>query len=259
MIQFLPSREVAIAIGSFSIHWYGLMYMLAFAIALFLTPRIQKYRDLHISKDEMASIVTWAIGGVIIGGRLGYVLFYEFSYFVSEPLEIFAVWHGGMSSHGGFIGVSIALWFALKKYYIPLMPFLDIITVPIALGLACGRFGNFINLELYGIVTTLPWGIEIPGVEGLRHPTQIYAVVKDLSIAFLCFALLTNRFIKTGMPFAVFLILYGVLRTIVEVFRVPSHAELDFGFIILTRGQALSLPIVCIGFVLLMWTRSTAR
>lgn len=255
MIQFLPSREVAMSIGTFSLHWYGLMYLSAFALALFLLPRLQKYRSLQLSSDTITSLVTWAIGGVIIGGRLGYVLFYEFTYFSSSPLDIFAVWNGGMSSHGGFIGVSIALWYAMKKNKIPLLPFLDIITVPIALGLAFGRLGNFINLELYGVITDLPWGIEIPRVEGLRHPTQIYAVIKNLSIAFLCFALLTNRYVKPGMTFGVFLVLYAIFRSFVEVFRVPSHAEVDLGLMMITRGQLLSIPLLVIGLALLFYLR----
>lgn len=255
MIHFFPSREIAVSIGGFGIHWYGLMYMLAFVVALYLTPRLQRYRSLDISKDTLTTIITWAIGGVIIGGRLGYVFFYEFSYFIENPLDIFAVWNGGMSSHGGFIGVSLALFYILRKNHIPIIPFLDITAVPIALGLALGRVGNFINLELYGVATSLPWGIEIPGVEGLRHPTQIYAVVKDLSIAFLCFALLSNKRVKPGIVFSVFLILYAVLRSVIEIFRVQTHPEIDILGLVLTRGQLLSLPILLVGFILLMYSR----
>ncbi|PIR54438.1 prolipoprotein diacylglyceryl transferase [Candidatus Peregrinibacteria bacterium CG10_big_fil_rev_8_21_14_0_10_42_8] len=255
MIHFFPSREIAVSLWGFGIHWYGLMYMVAFIIALYLTPRLQKYRSLDISKDTLTTIITWVIGGVIIGGRLGYVFFYEFSYFIQNPLDIFAVWNGGMSSHGGFIGVTLALLYILKKNRIPVIPFLDTIAVPVAIGLALGRLGNFINLELYGVVTSLPWGIEIPGVEGLRHPTQIYAIVKDLFIAFLCFSLLSNNRVKPGIVFSAFLILYTVLRSVIEIFRVQTHPEIDIFGLVLTRGQFLSMPILLAGFILLVYSR----
>src|SRR5262245_54348329 len=113
MISFFPSREVALSIGSFSLHWYGLLYFAAFVVAWYLLPRLQKYRGLNLSSDEWSSILSWAVVGVIVGGRLGFVLFYEPSYYLSHPLEIFAVWKGGMASHGGFIGVALAMFWAL--------------------------------------------------------------------------------------------------------------------------------------------------
>jgi len=258
MISLFPTRTIVVSIGSFGIHWYGIMYLIAFSITLLLIPRLQKFRSLQLSKDTITTLVTWSILGVIIGGRLGYVVFYEFSYFLQNPIDIFAVWHGGMSSHGGFIGVSIALYYAMKKNAVPILPFLDVITVPIALGLACGRIGNFINLELYGTVTSLPWAIAIPGVEGLRHPTQIYAVIQDLCIAIVCFSLLRNSKIFPGIAFSVFLMMYAVLRTTVEVFRVPTHSVIDLHFIMVTRGQLLSVPIFIIGvsLLLIIWRRA---
>ena len=258
MISFFPTRTVAVSIGSFGIHWYGIMYLIAFAIALLLTPRLQRYRSLQLSKDTITTLVTWSILGVILGGRLGYVVFYEFAYFIQHPLDIFAVWHGGMSSHGGFIGVTLALYYAMKKNNVPILPFLDVITVPVALGLACGRMGNFINLELYGTVTSLPWAIAIPGVEGLRHPTQIYAVLQDLCIALVCFAILRKAKAISGMAFSVFLMMYAMMRSIVEVFRVPTHSVIDLHIITITRGQLLSIPIFIVGMVLVLviWKRA---
>ena len=250
MISLFPSRTVVLSIGSFGIHWYGIMYLIAFALALFLIPRLQKYRSLDLSKDTITTLVTWSIVGVIVGGRLGYVLFYEFSYFIQTPLDIFAVWKGGMSSHGGFIGVTLALYYAMRKNNVPILPFLDVITVPVALGLACGRLGNFINLELYGTVTDLPWAIAIPGVEGLRHPTQIYAVIQDVIIAAVCFVFLRNAKYISGIAFSVFLMMYAVLRSVVEVFRVPTHSLIDLQFMTITRGQLLSVPILIIGLVI---------
>lgn len=249
MIHFFPTREVALSIGGFGIHWYGLLYFAAFIVAWFLLPRLQKFRDLSLSAEQWSSILSWAVIGVIVGGRLGYVLFYQPGYFLTHPLDIFAVWNGGMSSHGGFIGVSLALLWALRERKNELLKIGDVVVIPIAIGLALGRFGNFINQELYGTVTTLPWGIEIPGIEGLRHPTQIYAIIKDLFIAAVCFVHLRRRPFRAGETLAIFLMLYGVLRFIVEIFR--EQSGMIFG--VLSEGQVLTVPVFVVGVVL--WWR----
>lgn len=250
-MTFFPSREVAVEIFGFGIHWYGLLYLAAFLNAWWMLPRIQKHRGLSLSKEEWSSVVTAALLGVIIGGRLGYVLFYDLGYFLSQPLKVIAVWEGGMSSHGGFLGVLLALWLNLRHKNFDLYAFADIVTVPIAIGLACGRVGNFINLELYGTVTSLPWGIEIPGVEGLRHPTQLYAVFKDLFIALICYIHLLRSPISSGKTMALFLMLYGSLRFTLEFLR-----EQDVDPILgLSRGQLLTLPLIAIG-MWLYWKRS---
>lgn len=255
MIDFFPSRRVAVELFSFSIHWYGLMYLLGFFLAYVFIYRLQDKRELKLSKDDVASLLTWSALGVIIGGRLGYVLFYEFSYFLKYPVEILFVWNGGMSSHGGFLGVAIALWIGLKRHKISIFAFLDIITVPVALALALGRFGNFINLELYGMVTDVPWAVQIPGVEGLRHPTFFYAIAKNLFIALACFILLQRTHLKSGSVFGVFLILYGVLRYVVEFFRDQSYSVVEIGSLSITRGQLLSIPIIMTGLLVLMYSR----
>ena len=198
-MEIFPSRQVALELLGFSVHWYGLLYLLAFLLTYFLIMRLQHLRSLELDKEVVSSLLSWAVGGVIVGGRIGYVLFYEYAYFSENTLEVLAVWNGGMSSHGGFIGVAIALGIALKKKGIPVLPFLDVITVPIALGLACGRFGNFINWELYGTVTDVPWAMAIPGVEGLRHPTFFYALAKDLLIS--AFVILSFRIHDLGKHF----------------------------------------------------------
>jgi phosphatidylglycerol:prolipoprotein diacylglycerol transferase len=177
------------------------------------------------------------------------VLFYDLSTYVSDPLELFKVWHGGMSSHGGFLGVILALVFSARKQRISLLALGDIVVVPIAIGLALGRVGNFINQELYGIPTTLPWGIIIPGVEGLRHPTQLYAVIKDLFIACVCFWHVRLPSPSNGQTAGIFLLLYGMLRFALEFLREPTHTALIIGPMILTRGQVYSVPIVIAGFI----------
>jgi len=256
MVQFFPSRTVAIAIGNFAVHWYGIMYLLAFLLTFFLVPILQKRRGLALSKDEWSSLLTWGVLGVILGGRLGYVLFYEPSYFLQYPLEIVAIWKGGMSSHGGFIGVTLLLSYAIRKRGISLLAVADVLAVPVAIGLSFGRIGNFINQELYGTVTTMPWGIAIPGVEGLRHPTQLYATAKDLFIAAMCYWYL--RRIKPPVPSRVLALLimsYGVLRFLNEYLRVQTYPLTDLGVIVLTRGQLLTIPIFLLGVVLWVWAK----
>ncbi|MAE68575.1 MAG: prolipoprotein diacylglyceryl transferase [Candidatus Peribacteraceae bacterium] len=248
-MQLLPSRQVAIEILGFSVHWYGLLYLIAFLLAYHLTFRLQHLRSLTLEKEDVSALLSWAVGGVIVGGRMGYVLFYEYAYFSQHATEVLFVWNGGMSSHGGFIGVAIALGIALKKRGVPLLPFLDVITVPIALGLACGRLGNFINWELYGTVTDVSWAMAIPGVEGLRHPTFFYALAKNLLIAAVCYRHLKLSYPRPGETFAIFLLLYGVLRFVVEYFREQPYGWFDIGVASLTRGQILTLPLIAVGCI----------
>ena len=252
MISIFPSRTIFLQIAGLQIHWYGVMYLLAFVMAFILVRRLQKYRSLYLDSEEWSYILSWAIIGVLVGGRLGYVLFYEPMYFLLNPLDIFAVWKGGMSSHGGFVGVALAMWWAASRHNIPIWKLADIVVVPIAIGLSFGRLGNYINYELYGTVTTLPWGIAIPGVEGLRHPTQLYAVIKDLLIAGICFYHISRTApILPGRTFALFLMLYGGLRFLTEFVRAQQY-ELFLG---LSRGQLYTIPIFLIGVFLWFWLK----
>lgn len=252
MIALFPSRTVALELFGFSVHWYGLLYLAGFLLAWALLPKLQKYRQLSLSADDWSGLLSAAVLGVILGGRLGFVLFYEPAYFVAHPIEIFQVWHGGMSSHGGFLGVTVALLIALRNKTIDdKLRLADVVVTPIALGLMLGRVGNFINQELYGTITTLPWGIVVPGEEGLRHPTQLYAMVKDLLIAALCFLHVRRAGARNGETLALFLMLYSTLRLLVEHFRVQDY-DLWLG---LTRGQLLTLPIFLIGLALAVWVR----
>jgi len=250
-----------VEIGSFAIHWYGLLYLLAFLLGFGMVQRLQRYRDVRFSTEEWSSVLSWIILGVIIGGRLGYVFFYEPQYFLAHPLEIVAVWRGGMSSHGGFIGVALAMLWVAYKRNVPLLAFADILVVPAAIGLALGRVGNFINLELYGTPTVLPWGIAVPGIEGLQHPTQLYAVAKDLFIALACYILLcqTAGARKQGSVFALFLVLYSAFRFLIEYIRVPTHPNVFVAGMEFTRGQVLTVPLFVIGVLLLFWSVRGAR
>lgn len=254
MLSFFPSRTIALELFGLSVHWYGVMYLFSFLVALMIVPHLQKERGLRLTREEWASIVSVTVLGVILGGRLGYVLFYEPGYYSIRPLQILMVWKGGMSSHGGFLGVTFALAFWSWKKNLDVRRLADVITVPVAIGLAFGRFGNFINLELYGSVTDLPWGISIPGVEGLRHPTQIYALLKDFLIAALCFWHLHHfRSYQPGRTFALFLILYGILRFLVEYLRAQEYPLIDLAVLSVSRGQLLTLPVLLIGILLWRW------
>lgn len=253
---FFPSRTVAIMIAGFPVHWYGIMYLLAFLLAAVLLPRLQRLRKLYLSRDEWLSIVSWAVIGVIVGGRLGYIFFYEPKYFTYHPMEAFFVWEGGMSFHGGFLGLVCALVFACLRRKVSMLRMADVVVVPAAIGLAFGRLGNFINLELYGTLTDLPWGVTIPGMEGLRHPTQLYAVGKDLLIALVCFLHLRYAVrANPGRTFALFLMLYGVGRFLLEYLREQEYPLTYLGALTLTRGQLLTLPMFLFGMLLWIWLR----
>lgn len=246
MIDFFPSREVAFMLAGFPVHWYGLLYFAAFLAAWWLLPRLQRLRGLHLTGDDWSHLLSWAVAGVIIGGRLGYVIFYDPQYFMENPADIVAVWKGGMSSHGGFIGVTLALLWALRGRRDQILRIADVIVVPVALGLAFGRIGNFINQELYGTVTSLPWAIEVPGVDGPRHPTQLYAVGKNLLIAMTCYLYLHRQPYRPGRAFSLFLILYGVLRFLVEFVR--DQGPGFWGP--LSEGQILTIPLLLAGAAL---------
>lgn len=258
-MSFFPTRQIAVQVGPVAIHWYGLMYLAAFLLAWWLIPKLTKHRGFLLSRDQLGNLLTYSILGTLFGGRLGYVLFYGAEYFSTYPWDIFAIWKGGMSSHGGFIGVAFALFLFAKREKIDFFRLVDVLVVPAALGLALGRFGNFINQELYGPVTDLPWGISIPGVEGLRHPTPLYAMGKDLLIAALCFLHLAfsssssrSRLGAPGTTTALFLILYGILRFAIEYLRVETATGLDLGLLYLTRGQLLTIPLIVLGAAILL-------
>jgi len=258
VITFLPSRPVALDLFGFEIHWYGLLYLAGFLIAACLLPKLQKYRHLDLHRDRWMSLLSWSVIGVILGGRLGYVFFYEPRYFLSHPAEIIAVWNGGMSFHGGLIGVVLVLWLFCRKLKLPLLSVADIAIVPVAIGLALGRMGNFVNQELYGTITTLPWGMTFPGAEGLRHPTQLYAVGKDLLIALILFFHLrwtASRPRFFGCTSAAFLILYGVGRFLLEYLREQQYPWTEIVGLSFTRGQLLTIPLLLAGIVICSMNR----
>ena len=243
-------------LGPLQIRYYGLFYAIGFLLAYWLIPKIAKKKGLNITKDDAADFIFYAVIGVILGARLAYIIFYNPSYYLQNPLESFAVWHGGLSFHGGLIGAVSAIYFFCKKKKIRFMDFADIVVVPVAIALALGRIGNFMNGELYGRITDVPWCIDysksmfldsIP--EGCRHPSQIYSSIKDLVIFGILWKI-KDRKLPKGFSFWLFVALYGLFRTIVELFRQPD-SQLGFFFGYLSMGQLLSMPMFLIGAYML--------
>lgn len=259
MISLFPSRTVAVEFFGFPVRWYGLLYLAGFLLAWWLLPRLQRYRDLALVREEWERILGFSVLGVILGGRLGFVFFYEPMYFLAHPARIFAVWEGGMASHGGFLGVILALAIALRHRMCDFLKLADLAVIPAALGFAIGRMGNLINQELYGVATTLPWGIAIPGVDGLRHPTPLYDALYNVLIAAMCFLHLTRPRPVAGRTCALFLMLYAVFRFLIEFLRVQEYALLDLGIVVMTRGQALTVPVFIAGVFLWWFPRKERR
>jgi phosphatidylglycerol---prolipoprotein diacylglyceryl transferase len=247
---------VAIAIGPLAVRWYGLMYLAAFGIAFVLARgRIKQGKSGSISFAAFDDLFFFCILGVVLGGRLGYVLFYKPGYYFSHPLEIFAVWQGGMSFHGGFLGVLLAMLYIARKYGIRWLVLTDFIAPLIPPGLAAGRIGNFINGELWGRVTDVPWGMVFRGAGPLaRHPSQLYQFALEGVLLFFILWLYSAKPRPMGAVSAMFLIGYGVLRFSAEFFREPDDflGLLAFN---LSMGQWLSLPMILAGIAMLAWTR----
>ena len=232
-------------LGPLEIRWYGLMYVIAFFITYFYCKKAIEKGQLKLTVKELDDLLGLMVVSMIIGARLFYAIFYNPSYFISEPWKILYVWEGGLSFHGGLAGIVLAtLWFARKKK-ISFFHIADVLCIPIALGNALGRIGNFINAELYGIPTSLPWGVIFPGVELARHPTQLYEAAYNVVIFGILYSL-HNKKLKEGMIFGSFLILYSIFRFSVEFIKdLPSYGPL-------TMGQWLTIPLFLIG-IWLVW------
>ena len=247
---------VAIAIGPLAVRWYGLMYLVGFGMAFVLArSRIKQGRSGNISSAVFDDLFFFCVLGVVLGGRLGYVLFYKPGYYVSHPLEILAVWQGGMSFHGGFLGVLLAMLYIARKYRIRWLAITDFIAPLIPPALAAGRIGNFINGELWGRTTDVAWGMVFRGAGPLpRHPSQLYQFALEGVLFFVILWLYSARPRPTGAVSAMFLIGYGALRFAAEFFREPDDflGLLAFN---LSMGQWLSLPMILAGIAMLAWAR----
>lgn len=254
--QFDP---VALHLGPLAVHWYGLMYLVGFLGGLWLGKWRARQPRSGWQEAEVDDLLFYAALGVILGGRLGYVLFYQPGYFLSHPIEIVYLWQGGMSFHGGFLGVLAAMLFFARKTGKRWLAIMDFVAPLVPLGLGAGRMGNFINGELWGRATDLPWGMVFPQVDGTaRHPSQLYEFGLE-GVALFCILWLYSRKPRpVGAVSALFLIGYGSFRFLVEFTREPDSylGLLSLG---LSMGQWLSLPMVIAGVWLLRWSLRHGR
>ncbi|RZT76156.1 prolipoprotein diacylglyceryl transferase [Azospira oryzae] len=253
--QFDP---IAVSLGPLAVRWYGLMYLVAFAAFYFLgRQRIRRRPDGGWSLEQLDDLLFWGVLGVVLGGRLGQVLFYEPGYYFANPAEILAVWKGGMSFHGGFLGVLVAMAWWGRKHGKSFFTVTDFIAPLVPLGLAAGRIGNFINGELWGRVAdaSLPWAMIFPQVDSQpRHPSQLYQAGLEGLCLFVLLWLYSTRPRPTGAVSGVFLIGYGAFRFIAEYFREPDAGIFGHSYAI-SMGQWLSLPMVAIGVFILLRAR----
>jgi phosphatidylglycerol:prolipoprotein diacylglycerol transferase len=256
-IPFPAIDPVAVAIGPFAIRWYALAYIVGLLIGwrycLFLADQPPRL----VGRTDVDDFLVWATLGVVLGGRIGYVLFYKPGFYISHPLEALYLWHGGMSFHGGAIGVTTAIFLFTRYRGLSMLAFGDIICEAIPIGLFFGRIANFINDELWGRVTDVPWGMVFPGAGPLpRHPSQLYEAACEGILLFLVLFVAERRGARRypGAVSGTFLAGYAIARMSGELFRQP---DVQLGYLIFgtTMGQLLSIPLLIAGIALILWAR----
>jgi phosphatidylglycerol---prolipoprotein diacylglyceryl transferase len=253
---------IALQIGPLAIRWYGLTYLAAFVLFMLLgTYRARKQILQGWKPADIDELLLYGILGVVFGGRIGYCLFYKPGYYLSNPLEIFAIWQGGMSFHGGLLGVIFAMWLYGRRIERPFLRVMDFVAPLVPLGLASGRIGNFINAELPGRAAdaALPWAMIFPTVDKIpRHPSQLYQFTLEGVLLFVIVWIYSSKPRATGRVAGLFLLGYGVLRSIAELFREPD-AFLGFLSFGMTMGQWLCVPMILLGGWLLLRPVATPR
>ena len=254
MLAYPQFDPVAFHAGPLAVRWYGLMYLAGFVLFIVLGRRRARAQMLTGWRtSDIDDMLFFGVFGVILGGRLGYVLFYKPFYYLAHPLETFEIWHGGMSFHGGFLGVLIALWFFARRRQKKWLDVTDFVAPLIPLGLGAGRLGNFINGELVGRITDVPWAMVFPQVDNLpRHPSQLYELGLEGVLLFVVMWTYASRHRPMGAVSGLFLIGYGTFRFIAEFTREPDNflGFLAGGF---TMGQWLSMPMIAVGAVMMVW------
>jgi phosphatidylglycerol:prolipoprotein diacylglycerol transferase len=257
MLPYASINPIAFSLGPFSVHWYGLMYVVGFIGAWLLASYRAKKPNSNWTQDQVSDLIFYSALGVIIGGRIGYIIFYSFSNFLAQPWIIFTVWKGGMSFHGGLLGVLLAFYLFSQKTGKHFFEISDFVSPLVPIGLATGRLGNFINGELWGRISHVPWAMVFPHAGRFpRHPSQLYEFFFEGLVLF-SFLWIYSRKKRPRMAVSGwFALLYGIFRFILEFFRQP---DIDIGFISwgwLTMGQLLSLPMIIVGLVLLYKAQS---
>ena len=253
MWSFPQIDPIAFQVGPLAVRWYGLMYLFGFVGGFFIARWLARRRGLVLNNEQLAEAISYVAIGVVLGGRLGYVIFYNLPFYLSEPLQVFAFWHGGMSFHGGLLGAALAGWWYVRQQGMPFYPAADCIFAAAPLGLGLGRLGNFINGELYGRVTEVPWGMVFPHGGPLpRHPSQLYEAFLEGGVLLAVLLWLGTRVRMDGAVTWAFVGGYGIIRFMVEFFREPdAHLGLAWG---LSRGQFLSAAMIAAAAVF-FWVR----
>ncbi|MFP4400426.1 MAG: prolipoprotein diacylglyceryl transferase [Candidatus Woesearchaeota archaeon] len=251
---------ILLDLGFAQIRYYGLVYSLTFLLIYIMLKVLSKKKKIKLKFHDVDDLLIYIALGIMIGARLFYVLFYNIGYFFENPLDIFIIWQGGLSFHGGLFGLIAALIIFCRRKSYEFYDISDILTIPFALGLAMGRIANFLNGELYGRISDVPWAVKFPNAEGFRHPSQIYESFKNFLILGIEIFLFKKK-VPKGIMSWTFVAMYGVLRFIVEFFRQPDfqigNNGLFFGW--MTMGQILSLPLIIGGIYLLYRTYKSEK
>jgi len=250
MLEFPNINPVAVDLGIIKIRWYALSYIVGILLSWFLILKIIKIKKIDLNSKEISDLVSNCMIGIIIGGRLGYVFFYNPEYYSNNLLEIFKIWNGGMSFHGGFIGVIFAVIYSSKLFKIPILTFADLIAIVAPVGLFFGRLANFINGELFGRTTNHSFGIIFPnGGDVPRHPSQLYEAFFEGIVLFIILWVMMYIFDllkKPGIISSLFILLYSIFRFFIEFFREPDQ-HIGLLYFEFSMGQILSLPMILIG------------
>ena len=251
-LKFPNIDPVFLRLGPVQLRWYGLMYMISFIAGYFMLKRLAKLKKMALSTDDLYDLLFFLILGVMVGGRLGYVLFYDFGSYIERPIEMLYIWQGGMSFHGGFVGMVLATWFLCKRRKWSFWEVGDLVCAAVPIGLGLVRLGNFINGELYGRQTTVSWGMIFPaGGDVVRHPSQLYEALLEGLILFVIVQWLFRKTLYPGTVMWSLIGFYGVFRFLVEFVREPdAHIGFDLGPF--TRGQLLTLPMLVIGLAMMV-------
>ena len=253
MLPYPQIDPVFLRLGPLQFRWYGLMYLLGLTAAYFVIKFRAAAQNIELAKEQIYDLIVYAAVGVFLGGRLGYCLFYNFSYYVSHPLKILAVWEGGMSFHGGLLGTALALWWFSRRRGLSIYTVADLAAASVPIGLGLGRIGNFINAELYGRPTDVPWCMVFPGGgPQCRHPSQLYEAGLEGGLLFVLLWVIGRYPTPPGTTFWTFICGYGLCRMVVEFFRQP---DIQLGFVLgpFSMGQVLSFPMILIGAFMVAW------